>query len=144
MRELAFKDAAVLDMGCGTGVLGLLAGQMGAAHVDMVDIEAEACRVAQQNAADNDVTAHVRTGGAEAIPGQQYDVILANIHRQVLLADGAAYDAHLKPGGRLLLSGFFDFDSSLILSYFTSFNYTCLRQLEDQHWQACCLHKPGA
>ncbi|WP_439880440.1 50S ribosomal protein L11 methyltransferase [Pontibacter sp. MBLB2868] len=106
----------VLDMGCGTGILAIMAGELGASEIVAVEIEDWTVENARENAALNNYDAiDVRLGGAETIEGDQpYDIILANINRNVLLDDMPAYKAVLKPEGWLLLSGFYTEDLPMI------------------------------
>lgn len=101
-----------LDMGSGTGVLAILAVKRGAASVDAVDIDEWAYRNAAENAADNGVGERVRCllGDVRAVAGERYDFILANINRNILLADMPAYAAALNEGGELLMSGILERD----------------------------------
>jgi ribosomal protein L11 methyltransferase len=117
-NQLTFdhKGKRVLDMGCGTGILAIMAGELGAAEIVAVEIEDWTVENARENAELNNYSSiEVRLGGAETIEGDQpYDIILANINRNVLLEDMPAYVAVLKPEGILLLSGFYTEDLSAI------------------------------
>jgi ribosomal protein L11 methyltransferase len=96
-------------MGCGTAVLAILAAKMGARKVFAVDIDAVAARSAWGNAHWNRVGSRVETacGDASLLQMGTYDVLLANIHRNIILEDLPTYVRSLRRGGRLLLSGFF-------------------------------------
>jgi ribosomal protein L11 methyltransferase len=109
------KDKRVLDMGCGTGVLAILAHKMQAAEVVAIDNDDWAYANAPENVAANDAAAiQVIMGDASAIPLPEYDLIVANINRNVLLNDIPVYARFLKPHGALLLSGFYSSDLDLI------------------------------
>jgi ribosomal protein L11 methyltransferase len=110
--KLDHQGKRVLDMGCGTGILAIMAGELGAAEIVAVEIEDWTVENARENAALNNYShIDVRLGGAETIEGEQpFDIILANINRNVLLEDMPAYKAVLKPEGWLLLSGFYTED----------------------------------
>ncbi len=116
-HEDAIRGHAVLDMGCGTGVLAILAAKMGASHVWGIDIDAVAARSAYDNVAINRLRRKVETycGDASLLQMGKYDVILANIHRNIILQDLPTYVRSLRKGGLLLLSGFFDTDAAAIL-----------------------------
>ncbi len=109
---LDHQDKRVLDMGCGTGILAIMAGELGASEIVAVEIEDWTVENARENAELNGYASiDVRLGGAETIKGDQpYDIILANINRNVLLEDMPAYVDVLIPGGWLLLSGFYTED----------------------------------
>jgi ribosomal protein L11 methyltransferase len=113
---LDHKGKRVLDMGCGTGILAIMAGELGAKDIVAVEIEDWTVENARENAALNNYgSIDVRLGGAETIAGDEpYDIILANINRNVLLDDMPAYNAVLKSGGWLLLSGFYTEDLPII------------------------------
>lgn len=109
------QGLSVLDMGSGTGVLGILAQMRGAAAVDAIDIDTwcyeNAIENVQRNKAD-EVT--VILGGAEKLEGKMYDFIIANINRNILLQDIPRYGSSLKSGGTILFSGFYTEDLELI------------------------------
>ena len=111
-REDRIRGHAVLDMGCGTAILGILAAKMGARKVWAIDIDAVAARSAWGNARWNRVGTRIQTlcGDASLLQMETYDVILANIHRNIILQDLPTYVRSLRPGGTLLLSGFFEAD----------------------------------
>ncbi len=111
-----FAGKRVLDMGSGTGVLAILAAKMGAAAVDAVDIDEWAYNNSVENIALNGVegAVHPILGDAAAIRGLKYDTVLANINRNILLADMPAYVAALDDGGELIVSGIFETDIEAI------------------------------
>jgi ribosomal protein L11 methyltransferase len=106
----------VLDMGCGTGILAIMAAQLGAREVLAVDVEPWTVENAADNAAENHCTnIECRLGGVEVLEGEaSFDLILANINRNVLLEDMYAYAALLPTGGPILFSGFYEEDLALI------------------------------
>ena len=118
LLELELNCKAVLDMGCGTGVLALVAAKQGAARIHGIDIEQDAVVNAQDNHALNgDVEqaslSFEQGDGArfDDMPNEAWDVLCANIHKNVLMADMSRYARTLKKGGSLLLSGFFEGDA---------------------------------
>jgi ribosomal protein L11 methyltransferase len=106
------RGKRVLDMGCGTGILAILAGKLGAAPVLAVDIEDWTVENARENAELNGCRAiEVRHGDAAVLEGEEpFHIILANINRNVLLADLPVYSQLLLPRGELILSGFYTDD----------------------------------
>lgn len=99
------QQSSVLDMGCGTGVLGIMAKKCGVAHVLAVDIDDKSVANALENAADNDVHIEVLLGSTP--PVGEYHLILANIHRNILIEQMPLYATYLRADGELWLSGFF-------------------------------------
>lgn len=105
-----------LDMGSGTGVLAIVAVKRGAEHVDAVDIDDWAYENSRENIAENGVEGRVTPvlGDATAIAGREYDFILANINRNILLADMPRYAETLRAGGELIMSGILERDVQAI------------------------------
>jgi ribosomal protein L11 methyltransferase len=115
MLELLMQEDVegkrVLDMGCGTGVIAILAQKMKAAQVVAIDNDDWAYSNALDNMEKNDaLEVAVLQGDAEAIPLPAYDIIIANINRNVLLRDIPLYAGYLKQPGILLMSGFYEED----------------------------------
>lgn len=108
----------VLDMGCGTGILGILALKQGASYLTAIDIDEWAYRNVLENASLNNVTiAEAMQGDATSLATKEpYDLILANITRNILLEDMPAYTAVLKSGGHLVLSGFYEEDVDILVA----------------------------
>ena len=111
-----FTGKRVLDMGSGTGVLAILAAKMGAVAVDAVDIDEWAYNNSVENIELNGVAGvvHPIMGDVSAIRGLKYDVVLANINRNILLADMPAYVETLGEGGELIVSGILERDIEVI------------------------------
>ena len=117
MLSMEMKGKSVLDMGCGTAILAILAGMQGASSVVGIDIDHWSYLNALENAERND-QGHITIieGDVSAIPDTTFDIILANINRNCLLADIPEYVRHLADGGTLLLSGFYETDEPLLTS----------------------------
>ena len=117
LLALPVRGSYVCDMGCGTAILGILAAKMGARKVFAVDIDAVAARSAWGNARWNKVGTRVETacGDASLMQMSTYDVILANIHRNIILEDLPTYARSLRRGGTLLVSGFYEADAAVII-----------------------------
>lgn len=120
MLEYLLDDTVVgcsfLDMGCGTAVLAILAAMRGAGRLLAIDIDGWACRNAMENVSLNGVShIEVLQGDASLLTGRTpFDRIYANINRNILLADMGAYQAVLKPGRALYMSGFYVDDLPVI------------------------------
>ena len=116
-NEDAVRGKVVMDMGCGTAVLAILAAKMKAAHVYGIDIDAVAAISAYDNARLNRVGKVIETycGDASLLQRNSYDVLLANINRNILLQDIPTYSLCLHKGGLLFVSGFYLEDMPMIL-----------------------------
>ena len=125
----------VLDMGCGTGVLGILASKRGAESVDYIDIDPWCVENTEENLERNSCKGHVILGGAEKI-NADYDLILANINRNILLEDIATYADHLKAGGHIYFSGFYEDDLHHIQKEAENQQLTCVNYEVKDSWVA--------
>jgi ribosomal protein L11 methyltransferase len=105
----------VLDMGCGTAVLAILAAMRGAKNLVAIDIDKWCTENSIENIEINKISGiEVKLGGAELLEGLHFDIVLANINRNILLADMDKYAACLQSGGELYMSGFYVEDIPLI------------------------------
>ena len=112
-----FKEKSVLDMGCGTGVLGILAEKVGATKIEAIDIDNWCYINSSENVERNNCSnILVLEGDVALLNGKNYDTIIANINRNILLADISVYATCLNPKGVLFLSGFYKEDIQLIES----------------------------
>ncbi len=131
----------VLDMGCGTGVLGIAMAKSGAKEVVAIDIDDMSVENAKENFALNGIeNVQVLHGDASAISGQ-FDVIVANIHKNILLHDMPTYVNHLVTGGMLLMSGFFSEDVSAISDAAKSHGMSVCDVLTNNNWSAVVVKK---
>lgn len=109
--ENNFDRKLVLDMGCGTGILGILASMKGAKNITAIDIDEWSYNGTKENAALNNIrNINVKLGDAGLLGDENYDVIFANIHKNILLNDMQAYIDNLKSNGILIMSGFYTED----------------------------------
>lgn len=115
IEHLPMKGAQILDYGCGTGILAILSAKEGAAVVEAVDIEEQSYLNTVENSAANGVP-HViaRLGTIEAVQGRNFDGILANINRHVILESLPRLAELIKPGGWLLISGILLTDEDIV------------------------------
>ncbi|MBK8877523.1 MAG: 50S ribosomal protein L11 methyltransferase [Haliscomenobacter sp.] len=144
MESLAFLGARVLDFGCGTGILGVLAAQRGAAWVDAVDIEAAAVENTLENAQRNGVSGQLAVfqGDLTAAPGSAiYQIILANINRNVILDALPALKQKLDRGGTLLISGILSSDREMVFTATTTHGFQLISQAMRGDWLAARLER---
>lgn len=135
MLGVEIKGRIVCDLGCGTGVLAILALRMGASQVLAIDIDQGAVDNARENVARNNCHAvAVEKGTAASLKGLFHDIILANIERNVLLdAMQVMYDA-LQPGGILFLSGFVPADRHLLEERAEQVGFTLAERMNEGDW----------
>lgn len=135
LLALDLKEKKVLDMGCGTAVLAILSEKLGAKPIDAIDIDAWSFENSIENVERNDCkNISVFEGDASLLIDQQYDVIIANINRNILLADMDAYNKVLKNNGIILLSGFYTEDIPFIHASTSKYGWTQELSLERNNW----------
>lgn len=127
------QERHVLDMGCGTGVLGIMAKKCGAAEVVAVDIDDKSVANSLENAEANGVELDVRLGSTP--PEGKYDLILANIHRNILVEQMPAYARNLKQGGEVWLSGFYAEDIAYLVEAAENVGLTHTGTRNTNEWQ---------
>ena len=109
MLENDFAGKKVLDMGCGTGILAIMAAKLGATEITAIDYDEVCFDSTIENSALNGITTiKPLCGSKEVIPDEQYDIILANINRNILLDQMQRYAEVLKPEGEIYFSGFYE------------------------------------
>lgn len=142
LEQEAIEGKCVLDMGSGTGVLAILAAKKGASYVEAIDVDEWAFRNAQENFARNGVTVTPLLGDASLLtPDKHFDVILANINRNILMRDMPCYAAVLKPGGTLFLSGFYEHDVDALMGVAEGLGLRPTLQKSRNEWTALRLCK---
>lgn len=125
----------VLDMGCGTGVLGILASIKGAEHVVGIDYDKWAYENTLENIERNKINnMDAILGGKEAIPETKFDVILANINRNILLDQMTSYANSIVNGGKLFLSGILIEDREVIKSCAEQNGFVFDKQINLKKW----------
>ena len=138
-NEDAVRGKVVMDMGCGTAILAILAAKMKAAQVYGIDIDAIAAISAYDNARLNRVGTRIETycGDASLLQRNTYDVFLANINRNILLQDIPTYAACIRKGGLLFVSGFYLEDMPMIVGMATSVGLNYVSHDAVDNW--CCI-----
>lgn len=142
LLKLDIKSKKTLDMGCGTGVLAILAEMKGAQPIDAVDIDNWCYLNTQENIERNNCK-HITPyeGDVAIIKTKAYDLIIANINRNILLNDMPKYVKALNKEGDLLLSGFYKEDLNLIQESCISLGLTFVNLLERKNWIAAHFKK---
>ena len=127
-----------LDMGCGTGILAILAALKGAKPIDAIDIDPWCYENTVENVSRNQVDL-IKTyeGDSSLLKGKQYDLIIANINRNILIADIPTYAGCLNHDGILLLSGFYTQDIPVITNVCNQHGLNFIMNFEKNNWVAC-------
>lgn len=135
--ENDFQNKTVLDMGCGTAVLAILAEMRGASKLDAIDIDEWCFENSSENIQRNDCE-NISTylGDASLLEGKMYDVIIANINRNILLNDMETYRNSLNENGELYLSGFYEEDLPIITETCNILGLTFVEDKEKNRWVA--------
>jgi len=135
MLSMGIEGKSVLDMGSGTGVLAILAAKLGAKAVDAIDIDDWSKENCEENALLNQCTTiNSEIGDAALLPGRSFDIVLANINRNVLVTDMPTYSSVLKQDGLLQLSGFFPSDQKILVKAAEESGLTFVKGKERNGW----------
>jgi ribosomal protein L11 methyltransferase len=138
MLENNFTGKKILDMGCGTGILAILAAKIGATDITAIDYDIICYESTIENSALNNITnIKALCGSKEAIPQEQYDIILANINRNILIDQMERYTEALKPGGEIYFSGFYESpDLDIITDEARKYGLKYITHKKDKDWVA--------
>lgn len=140
--ELPMKGRSVIDMGTGTGILGILAAMRGASDVTGIEIDEGAYINALENVRINDVAMDLVHGDATCLENlDKVDYLFANINRNIILDDIEKYAESLKAAGIMLLSGFYSEDIALIEKAAEKYGLKIMKTLESNRWVALRLQK---
>ena len=136
-------DGKILDVGCGTGVLSLAALRCGAVSADAIDIDIWSVESAKESARLNSLDERIEVihGTVESIAGRCYNLVVANINRNIILADIAKYVEAMESGAALLLSGFLAGDVEDITMAATLLGLTHVETLCEDEWRALSFVK---
>lgn len=136
------KGHNILDMGCGTGILAMLASMRGAQKITAIDIDEWAWQSTVENAVLNQCNNIDAFQGDAALLGQeQFDMIFANIHKNILISDVEQYSAVLKTNGLLFMSGFYESDLEDIKKAAASSQLTYIEHKSGNKWVAAAFKK---
>ncbi len=131
------KGKKVLDMGCGTGVLAILAEMKGASAIDAIDIDNWCYLNTVENVERNNCNnIKAYEGDVSLLSGKKYDVIIANINRNILLSDIRSYAKSLHSQGMLFLSGFYEEDLDIITTECHKNNLNFMSNIDRNNWIA--------
>jgi ribosomal protein L11 methyltransferase len=136
MEDMHWAGRSVLDYGCGTGILAILAARLGSPEVHGVDIENEAYENAIDNARVNGAEGiHIYLGDLQAVPAElTFGTVLANINRNVILDSLPALYDRLEPAGRLLVSGILIDDRPIVLEKAQLSGFNLVREAMREQW----------
>lgn len=141
MRRLDFKGKSVLDFGTGTGVLAIIAAKLGAAKIIAIDYDEWSISNALENIERNGASNIELVQADNAGTGEEYDVILANINRNIILDNMERLVSQLAPGGVILLSGLLEADHAMIIESATAHELKEESKLIKDNW--LCLRFSG-
>ncbi|MGQ1943767.1 50S ribosomal protein L11 methyltransferase [Ornithobacterium rhinotracheale] len=141
LLNLDLDQQSVLDMGTGTGILAILSKMRGAKSCLGIDIDEWSYENAVENAERNNVEVSFIKGGAESIPDEKFDLVLANINKNILKADMPFYINALKPNAQLILSGLLDIDEQEMIQFVEGFGLNFVDKKERNEWIALRFEK---
>lgn len=143
IAELDFSGKRGLDMGCGTGVLAIVAVKCGAAGMVAVDIDEWACESCRDSIALNHIEGQidVRCGSMSAVAGEKFDFVLANINRNILVDMMPAFAEAIVSGGELLMSGFLTEDVAILRDTAAGYGFTVESVRESDGWAVVVCRK---
>ena len=142
MLAANIADKHVLDMGCGSGILAILASKLGCITATAIDNDPNCVLNSIENIETNKIrNIEVLQGDALSLKDLKFEVILANINRNILLADIASYNIALSDGGQLLVSGFLTEDVELIIQAFGKYGLKLSSMKQNQNWAALHFFK---
>jgi len=133
----------VLDMGCGTGILGMLASLKGAKNITAIDIDSWSFESTTENARLNNIlNLEAKLGDASLLGNETYEIIFANIHKNVIINDLPIYESVLQSGGKIYLSGFYTHDMPDVKAVANSLGLQETGFYEKNNWVVFGFEKP--
>ncbi|MCH8555655.1 MAG: 50S ribosomal protein L11 methyltransferase [Schleiferiaceae bacterium] len=142
LMAIDFQEQSVIDMGCGTSLLAIVAAKRGANRIVAIDNDEWAVENSIENVARNQCPhIEVALGSVDQLKGHNASVFIANINRNILMADIQYYQKHIVPKGLLLLSGFYQEDAPMLLDEAAKYGFTLERLEERENWCALQLKR---
>jgi len=142
MLSIDFTGKQVLDMGCGTGILAIMASKLKASHILAIDIDEWAFENTRENCFMNKVeNVTITQGDVELLSEKKFDIILANINRNILLVQISSYAKALASQGLLLMSGIYRTDFDIISQITKDSGFTNINLVEKNNWIAVLFRK---
>jgi ribosomal protein L11 methyltransferase len=142
MQSLDFADKNVLDVGCGSGILSIYASFLGAKHITAIDIDTWCIENTQENAVLNKVkNIHAYLGDISTVTEKEYDIILANINRNVIISQVESYKSRLKSNGFLIVSGFLLTDKALVQEKAQNLRMNIIQEWQIKDWVCMVFQK---
>ena len=141
--DMDLAGKTVLDMGCGTGILGMLASLKGAKSITAIDIDTWSFESTVENARLNNIfNLEAKLGDASLLGSETYEIIFANIHKNVIINDLPVYESVLQPGGKIYLSGFYTQDMPDVKKKAESLGLIETGFHEKNNWVVYAFRKP--
>ncbi len=134
LDDLVKGNERVLDLGCGTGILGIIAAKLGARDVTCVDIDDAACKTAQENIEKNHVTVSVVQGELRNLPETQYDIIIINIIADIILSLLPGLKNYCGSHTAILLSGIIRERKQEVIDKANQLGYRVTREIDEGEW----------
>ncbi len=141
--KMDHQNKRVMDAGCGTAILSIMASKLGAKEVEAFDTDAWSVENGEENASNNNCSnIHIQLGKIKEVKLEgKFDIILANINKNILLSEMGIYDSYLAKDGQLLLSGFYVHDIEDLKKEASKYQLKEIAHDERETWACLLLQK---